>query len=114
MNRKEYCLEKGETLAKTDEKVLNDDNRVYIPARISFPDGRPDFNSAKGVILIDDWQSSCRKTQSNTITASLTFATQNFTTQNVCIALYIPYDFLSPFTEATCSGNDSVTVGSML
>lgn len=53
MNRKEYCLEKGEAAIKTEEKVLNDDYRVYVPARISFPDGKPDFNTAKGVILID-------------------------------------------------------------
>lgn len=57
MNRKEYCLEKGDATTNINgEKVLNDDNRVYIPARISFPDGKPDFNSAKGVILIDgEW-----------------------------------------------------------
>lgn len=53
MNRKEYCMERAGDDLKTSDNVLTSDNKVYVPARISFPNGRPDFNSAKGVILID-------------------------------------------------------------
>lgn len=55
MNRKEYCLEKGgddQTKNNNNENVFY--NKVYVPGRISFPDGlKPGFNTAKGLILID-------------------------------------------------------------
>lgn len=52
MNRKEYCVEKGEG-TKAAERGLTSDNRVFVPARVSFPNGRPEFSSAMGVIVVD-------------------------------------------------------------
>lgn len=48
-------MERGETATKHEDNTLTSDNRVYVPARVSFPNGRPNIKSAKGVILVDGW-----------------------------------------------------------
>lgn len=48
-------MERGESPTKHEESALTSDNRVYVPARVTFPNGRPSIKSAKGVILVDGW-----------------------------------------------------------